>query len=209
MNSLYIKILCLFFTFTLGLNAQISGSSELLNSLQKKFNSLNDFSAEFRQYANNKIDLEGNVFYKKTTDKDGKLRLEMKNLTIVSDGQTVWNYNRKQNKVIISDYDPANPSILSFDIIINEYPSECDVKDEENNGTKTLILTPKTGSGNLNFTKTTILVNSDNLIKTVVVEGTASGTIKVNFSNYRLNQKLSDAKFKFTPPEGSRIVDLR
>jgi outer membrane lipoprotein-sorting protein len=49
----------------------------------------------------------------------------------------------------------------------------------------------------------------ENLIDKVVISNPATGTMEVSFSNYKLNQNLSDSKFSFTPPEGTTVVDLR
>ena len=52
-----------------------------------------------------KINFDGKFLFKK----ENQLRLELKNLIIVSDGKTNWNYNKKQNKVIITNYDENDP----------------------------------------------------------------------------------------------------
>ncbi|KAA0247209.1 MAG: outer membrane lipoprotein carrier protein LolA [Chlorobiota bacterium] len=83
---------------------------ELLKNIQDKFNSINDLSADLAQSVNGKINLKGKVFYKK----DNHLRFEFENNVIVSDGETSWNYSKKQNKVIISDYDSEGNKILSI-----------------------------------------------------------------------------------------------
>ena len=74
-----------------------SQNSRLLKNLQSSFDSLKDFSADFVQLNNGKVNIEGKFFFKK----ENKLRLELKNLIIVSDGKTNWNYNKRQKKVIM------------------------------------------------------------------------------------------------------------
>ena len=87
-------LIIIFFSF-ISIKAQ---DTHLLKKLQENFNSLKDFSADLVQLNNGKINLEGKIFFKK----ENNLRLELKNLIIVSDGKTNWNYNKRLKKVIIS-----------------------------------------------------------------------------------------------------------
>ncbi len=180
-----------------------SGGDQLLKSLQSKFNSINDLSADFKQSTNGKINLAGKFFYKKEND----LRLELKNLLIVSDGTTNWNYNKKENKVIISNYDPSDPSMISLKRIIDEYPAKCTVTNEKENGNNILILKP--GKPGMNFKIAKLYINTEDLVQKIVLTDQNDALIKIEFSNYKLNQKLNNSTFTFIPPKGSKVIDLR
>ena len=104
MKKYFIFLLVAFFLFQ-PIKAQ---NTKLLNDLQNHFNSIKDFSADLVQLNNGKVNLEGKLFFKK----ENNLRLELKNLNIVSDGKTNWNYNKGQKKVIISNYDENDPSVF-------------------------------------------------------------------------------------------------
>ena len=197
---LFIFILTIFFS---GRGFTQNEGMQLLESLQKKFNSTQDLSADFIQLSNGKVSLSGKFYYKK---KDN-LRLELKNATIVSNGKTNWNYNKAENKVIISSYDEHDPSVLSLNNFINVYPSECDVELQDNNGQKVLILTPR--KEGLNFKYVKIWLDSNHLINKIIIEDLNDISIQVNFSAYKLNTQLSDSLFTFTPPKGSKVIDLR
>ena len=73
----------------------------VLKNIQDKFDSITDLSAQIIQSVNGQVNLKGKVYYKK----EDHLRFEFNNILIVSDGETSWNYNEKQNKVIITDYE--------------------------------------------------------------------------------------------------------
>lgn len=199
MKKIFNLILLLSFIFSLELFSQ----NNVLNSLQNKFNSLEDFSAEFQQLTNDKPNLVGKFYYKK----ENKIRLELKNLLIVSDGSTTWNFNKKENKVIINKYSDDDLSILSLNKIINDYPNECTVKEIKDNGINKLILKPK--NNNLNFKSAELYVNSKNLIDKVIVEDLNSDNITIIFSNYILDKDIPDSYFSFKLPEGTQVIDLR
>ena len=176
---------------------------ELLKNIQDKFNSINDLSADLAQSVNGKINLKGKVFYKK----DNHLRFEFENNVIVSDGETSWNYSKKQNKVIISDYDSEGNKILSIRQLIYEYPEDCKLSMSEVDGIKTLELIPQDDT--FTFDSIKLFVDSENLIIKVLIDDPATGNIQVNLSDIQINKGLADSYFQFSPPEGSQIIDLR
>lgn len=199
MKKIFNLILFILIIFSLELFSQ----NNLLNSLQNKFNSLASFSAEFQQLTNDKPNLVGKFYYKK----ENKIRLELKNLLIVSDGLTTWNFNKKENKVIINNYNDDDTSILSLNKIINDYPNECTVKEINDNGINKLILKPKTN--NLNFKSAELYINTKNLIDKVIIEDFNSNKITIIFSNYILEKDFSNSYFSFKLPKGTQVIDLR
>jgi outer membrane lipoprotein carrier protein len=196
--------------FLLFIAATLFGSSfaqddakTLLKNIQGKFNSINDLSAEITQSVNNKVSLKGKVYYKK----EDHLRFEFNNNLVVSDGETSWNYNQKQNKVIITNYDTEGDKILSIRQIIYEYPDKCELSTYELEGDKVLQLIPTDNS--LSFSSVKLYITNDNLISKVLIDDPATGLIQLDLSDYKINKNLPDSYFSFTPPEGSQVLDLR
>ncbi len=185
-------------TVTFSQNAE-----SVLKSLQNKFDSISDLSAEVTQKTNGKSSLSGKLFFKK----ENSLRLELGNQTIVADGKTSWNYNKKDKKVIISDYDENGAGLLSINYLVYDYPKECDLSLSSEGSKTVLILKPKSQKNSLGEVK--LYINKENLIDKTVIANQAAGTMEVSFSNYKLNQNLSDSKFTFTAPEGTTVVDIR
>jgi outer membrane lipoprotein-sorting protein len=186
------------------LYSQENKAVELLRAVQDKFNKIEDLSADIKQTTDGRKSISGKIFYKA----GNKFYLDLTNLNIISNGSTVWNFNKKENKVIINEYDESDPSALSLNEIINEYPEESNVTYESSNGKDILVVTPKPDS-DLNFEKAKLWINKDKLVEKITIERAASGEIFIELSNYRLNQDLSDTRFTFTPPEGSTVIDLR
>jgi outer membrane lipoprotein carrier protein len=176
---------------------------ELMQSVQEKFNALTDLSANFTQSVNGSTNLTGKVYYKK----NDKIRFELTKMLIVSDGETNWNYNKKENKVIISSYDEEDAGLLSIERIIFEYPEECELSTYVVEDQEVLMLMPQTSTFNFNSVK--LWINDDNLISRVLIDDPAAGLVQIDLTNYSVDKNLPDSKFTFTPPEGSKVIDLR
>jgi len=178
--------------------------NELVNRLQKKFEKINDLTVDVIQKSRGKEILSGKLSYKK----ENKFNLDLKSNLIVSDGSTIWNYNKAGKKVIINDVDETDISFFSFNKIVYDYPSQCDMSSEMNGDFDILILMPRQNS-NLGFSEAKVWIGKDNLISKVELTGTGSEKTEIDFLNYNLNRNLADSKFIFNPPEGSNIIDLR
>lgn len=185
-------------TLTFSQNAET-----VLKSLQNKFDSISSLSVNIIQKANEKSTLTGKMFFKK----ENNIRVEFPNQIIVSDGKTSWNYNKKDKKVIISNYDDTDSGLLSINYLVYQYPSECNLSLNSVGDRQILILTPKSKRNNLGEVK--LVIDKDNLIDKILIANQNIGAMEITFSNYSLNQKISDSQFSFTPPEGTSIVDLR
>ncbi|MBS4034804.1 MAG: outer membrane lipoprotein carrier protein LolA [Ignavibacterium sp.] len=186
---------------TTSLNAQ-NNAEAYLKSLQYKFNTIQDFTANVNQSIDGKSVLSGKIFFKK----ENNFRIEFGNLTIVSDGITSWNFNKKENKVIITDYE-EDGSLFSINFLVYQFPSQCTLAGEPDGHLRKLTLTPKARTSNLG--EVNLWINKDDLIEKLQTNDPTSGLMELNFLNIELNQNLPISKFQFTPPQGSRIIDLR
>jgi outer membrane lipoprotein carrier protein len=198
-TSLIIFTLFLFISLLLA----TENGDQLVKSLQNKFNSISYLTADFRQTSNGRVTLAGKFFY----GKGNKMRLELKSLIIVTDGKTNWSYNKKDKKVVISNYDPSDPSIISLERIIKDYPSSCKVTTEKEGSTDVINLSPN--KRGLNFKNAKIHINSENLIEKINMVDQNNNQVQIEFSNYQLNKDLGASTFTFTPPKGSKVIDLR
>ena len=197
----YLNLLVLiFFTNILAQN----NDNSLLKKVQDKYKTITSFSTNFIQYSVNGKKISGKFIYKK----ENNIRVETTNSIIVSNGSTNWNYIKNQNKVIISKYDDSDASMFSFNKIISDYPSKSDVEQTTENGSNVLVIIPKEGSG-LNFNRVKLWINSNDLVKKIEIKGNTNSIVNIELTNYRINQNLAGSQFSFTPPEGSKVIDLR
>ncbi len=175
----------------------------LLKNIQDKFDSIMDLTASLTQSVNGQVNLKGKIYYKK----DNHLRFELKNSVIISDGETAWNYNEKQNKVIITDYESEGNKILSIREIVYEYPDNCKLSTYETDGMKVLQLIPEDDTFSFKFIE--LIINDDYLITKALFDDPATGKIQVELTGYEINKNIPDNFFSFSPPEGTKVIDLR
>jgi chaperone LolA len=186
-------------------------ATDILNKVQNKFRAINNFSASFSQIYKQPqgqpgTKVSGKILY----EKKNKFNVELNTISIVSDGETIWNYNKKSNRVVISNHE-KDPTSFSLEMFIFDYPPMCDtklIKDENvKNGDKLLELIPK--NQKLQFKIIRILVNSDGMISNLEITDYMDIQYIFQFSNIKFNQDISDSKFTFSPPKGIQIIDLR
>ncbi len=179
---------------------------EILKKIQSKFNSISDFSANFIQYDcsnKNSFILKGKFYYKRTD----KFIVELDNQTIISNGKTFWNYNRKQKQLIISNLSDE-PTTYSLEKIIYNYPALCSIKFlKRDNDTDVIELQSKEGMLDLKNIK--IWKDKNDMISKLEITFIDDVCYVMVFNNILTNQNYPDSKFIFNPPKGIRIVDLR
>ncbi len=197
------KILLSIILFIFSSNNFSQTAESVLKSLQNKFDSITDLTTDVTQKSYGKTSLSGKIYLQK----ENKFRFESVNQLVVADGITSWNYNKKDKKVVISEYDETGSGLLSISYLIYQYPNECVLSLSSEENKQILILKPKSKKNNLGEVK--LYINKEDLIDKAVITNSGTGSMEVSFSNYRLNQKISDSKFIFTAPEGTTVVDLR
>jgi chaperone LolA len=180
-------------------------AKEVLTSLQTRYKATKSFTADFVQITKtgtdkNGISSSGKIYFKK----GNKFRIEMKDHLLVTDGKTVWSYSAKQNKVIITNYS-SEPSVLSLDKYLLEYPQQCEASFAGNSGN--IVLKPV--KKNTGFKEITIFPSNTSILSKVEFTDANGNYFSFEFSNVKLNENLSDRQFSYTVPKGTRTVDLR
>lgn len=198
------KIIVPFLFFIFSINSAFGQDSAqvVLEKIQEKFNTINDLTANISHSVNGNVNLNGMVYFKR----ENNLRFEFKNILLISDGVTAWSYNKRDNKVVISDYESEGNKILSIRQIIYEYPEDCEMLTFKSNGQNVLELIP---TDDMTFNNIKLFLTAEYLITQALIDDPAAGEIEINISDYKLNNNLSEDLFIFTPPEGSQIIDLR
>ncbi len=197
-----------FFLFAQFLSAQ--SANEILKKSQEKFNSISSFSSTFSQSIINPQGKStgrdnGTFIYKRKN----KFIVEQKNSTIVSNGESVWNYDKSNKKVIISPfYD--DPTSFSLERFIFDYPALCRIKfikEESNDNEKVILLTPK--DDQLDVKEIKIWINNSNLISKLEIVDLLDLRFSFRFTDIKENPEISESRFTFYPPKGTKIIDLR
>jgi chaperone LolA len=178
-------------------------ADSFIKELQTAFKSYQTFQASFIQSG---VGLSGSAgtFYFKAPN---KMRIEMPTLTLITDGTTVWNVNKKENKVVISKYNEKDASLFSLPNLIEKYPAVCQSTLEKTDKEYKLTLTPK--DKKLNFKSAVLLYTANKTISALNITNTAGNTLSISLSQLKPNKGINDSQFNFTPKEGMKVIDLR
>ena len=131
---------------------------------------------------------------------------------IINDGSTISMYNKSQNEVQISDYDPDDDEMTSPAKILDIYKAEKEffyaITGEDANGYK-IEFQPLDRDSEI--MKIRIEVDkSKTKFKSVKVFGDDGGRYTFNIKSIK-SVKVSDTKFKFDKSQkpGVKVIDLR
>ncbi len=194
------------------LTATINAQSpiEMIKKIQSKFISIDNFTANFSQnFFNVSGNEQGKADGKFTYKKKNMFVVELKNQKIVSDGKTIWNFDKKFNRVVVS-YLNDDPTSFSLEKFVFDYPPLCKVKllkDIPPANDFIIELTPK--DNDLQFKVVRIWKNKDNFISRMELVDIGDMKYAFTFSEIKVNQNLADQIFTFSAPKGTKVIDLR
>lgn len=176
---------------------------ELLKTVQNKYKNIKDFSSDIKQSINTEKAITGKLFFKNPES----YRIDLPMQLIISNGKTLWNYNKKQNKLIIDNYQKTNDNIFSINYLLFDVPAKSNVSSAMDNKFKKIILIPKDIA--LPYQRIEITLNENNLISKILAIDNTDITYQISFENYKLNQKFQTEFFEFSATEGIKVIDLR
>jgi outer membrane lipoprotein-sorting protein len=181
----------------------VLSSTSSIEKVQTKFNNLNNFQSDFTQMANDKIGLKGKFYF----SKENNYRIELQNNIIIADGMTIWNYDKKRNRVIVSNIED-DPLAFSLREYIFNYPAKCDITEEKVNSDK-IVITLKPKSTELNFKEAKLFLTNDYLVNKIEVKDFNGSSFAFIFDNIKIDKNISTNLFQFTNNTDAKIIDLR
>ena len=196
--------------FFAGCTEQMS-ADEIAKTMEEKYDSINDMSCKMVMTMN----VQGNsktVSYDYKYKKPNKYYMDCDNSTIVSDGKTMYVYDKKQNTYMKIDAPPQQRGDYGalikdmFDLYDIEYAGNEKVSDIE---CCVLKLTPKnkTGSMVVNAGALKMWVDKE-YWQPLKIEMNGDGfSSTIEYQNVKYNTGLSDDVFKFTPPKDAKLIE--
>jgi len=198
------------------LRAADQTAPELAQALQRKYDGIRDFSADFVHV------YKGGVLRKLLTEKG--------RLLIKKPGKMRWTYTAPEQKVFVSDgvkiysYIPQDKQVIVTTVpkddtasapalflagkgnLVRDFTSSFgDVPTGSAPGTKALKLVPKTPQPDYDWLA--LLVDPDTLaLRGLVSTDSQGGTSSFSFTNLKENVGLADKDFTFEMPRGGDIV---
>ena len=212
------KIPVMLIIFFLSVNLFAGKSSDVVNRLQKVYNKAVDFSANFQQKTFNRtlnkwVEASGKVFFKKK----GKMRWEYKGdnaQIIVSNGIIMWIYQPQAKQVLIGNIkNSLSKTPADFLEGIGKLKKEFNYKLlnlKEYSGDKYYAVEFVPKEKNPNLSRMIMIINRKNFkIIEIRTFDFFHNENRILFSNCKINSKLPDSLFSFTPPKGTIIRKLR
>ncbi len=195
---------------------QERGALDLAEALQRKYDTVLDFSTDFVQtYRGGVLNKELKESGRLLVKKPGKMRWEYKmpeEKLFVSDGVKLYSYILEDKQVLVSTV-PGNghtstPALflagkgrLTRDFAV----SSADPPTGQPAGTRALKLTPKAAAPDYEWL--ILSLDPETLALRGFVAGDAQGgTSSFLFTNLKENVGLTDKQFVFSPPRGVEIV---
>ena len=194
-------VLLLFVVFSFALLAKDYNMNSMFDALKKKYGDLKSVSASI-------YNPDGHISATMTAEKGNKYYVKSKNIVLVSDGKTIWNYNVKDKKVTINSQDAfdikQSIDYVFFSFITDFSPiSIASVKNgyvlelQYNKQMNTLI------------DKLYLWIDGKTLDIFKIQWRSGYDLQTWEISNLKLNPKLKKGSFKFKIPKGTEVVDLR
>ncbi len=190
--------------------------SELAATLQRKYDAVKDFSADFVHA------YEGGVLRKQITErgkllvkKPGRMRWEYtspEEKLFVSDGTKMYSYIKQDKQVIVSDVPAADEATTPTLFLAGKgnltrdfTPSFVDSPAGAPPGSQALKLVPKTRQREYDWL--TLVVDPASLtIRGLVTVDAQGGTSRFSFTNLKENVGTADKAFEFKMPRGVDVV---
>ncbi|MBI1805443.1 MAG: outer membrane lipoprotein chaperone LolA [Ignavibacteria bacterium] len=215
MKKNLLPVLVLLSACALGASNAFAGddAGDIISKLQRKYDSIRDVSITFRQDVQFGVTKAEQSFSGKLLMKKGnRYRIEMDQQTIVTDGKSVWSFNKPNNQVLIDNF-KENPASFSPDKVLvnvpNNYSSTVIGKERLGSQEATVLkLIPKNPTSSLKWMK--VWVDTDELLmKKIQMLETSDNLMTYVVTDIKLNPGLADSQFQFEPPTGVEVIDLR
>jgi outer membrane lipoprotein carrier protein len=210
------NVIAAFLLLVATLSAADPTAPELASALQKKYDGIRDFSADFRHV------YEGGVLRKQIAEsgrllvkKPGKMRWDYsapEKKQFVSDGVKMYSYLPQDKQVIVSDVPPANQATTPTLFLAGKgnltrdfTPSLVDAPAGMPAGSRALKLVPKARQPDYDWL-VLVLDPATLAIRGLLTTDGQGGKSTFFFTNLKENVGLADKDFAFKIPRGVDVI---
>ena len=192
------------------------GLESVVDKVQKKYEQISDFHADFSQEAEvkalNKVQkAQGEVWFKKP----GKMRWNYHAPAedeIVSDGNTLWYYSQEEKQVIESPLSKVSDTETTSTLLsglgkIKELFDVSFAKAEGLDGAGSYLLDLKPKTEEEGYNKVTIAVDKNTmLVNTMYLYDPYGNLTTVNLTDISVDKGVPDSLFVFNAPDGVEVI---
>lgn len=175
-------------------------------TLQQRYRQVQTVTADFVQTSGGqrltgRLQVRGEAF-----------RMTIGQQTLVTDGRTLWSYSPDDEQVVVQAYD-ARQTGFSIGQLFTDYLRvfrPVGATRATIGGVRHDVLTLRPRDSGSTVRDATLYVRSADAIPTRVRVRDTNGTLHAfDLSRVQLNTTLPASTFRFTPPRGTEVVDLR
>ena len=187
---------------------------EILDGVRKQLKSYSSIKIDFTYLLENKQEKISDSKKGTILIKGNQYNLNFMGQNSISNGKTVWNYNKDAQEVQIMDVDPKSTDLLNPIALIDNYEKDFRAKlirEDKQNGVAVMIvdLNPYT---NRNFHK--IRMVTDKAKKTIIcmeIHDKNGTVITFRIDKMQTNVAAPDSEFRFNVARhpGVEVIDLR
>jgi len=193
---------------TLLLGCTGMSAEEIAKKMQEKYESIKDMKGTITVTTefNGEKQTQTICFVMKMPDKH---RSEDENTIVVSNGKTMWIYDKKKNEVIKMELPKVERPEFDYGELVKAMLEENDVKliGTEKVSDRDCYVIEVIPKNETYYTKQKLWIDKEFWypLKIEIISEKFRSTIE--YQNVEFNTGVSDSEFEFTPPEGAKIVD--
>jgi outer membrane lipoprotein carrier protein len=187
--------------------AHAQDGSDLLRRVQQTYTSAGSFEADFTQtisssYGDESVDGRLRV-------SGDRFRVEAGGQRFMTDGTTTWLHNEATNQVIVNHFQ-ADETTFAPSRFLTEASAKYRVVSAQDAGSgQTDLMLRPTDAAEF-FDRVTLRVRrSDAAVTRIELSDLNGTTMRYTLRNVRMGERLPASAFRYTPPAGVEIVDLR
>ncbi len=187
--------------------------NEIVEQMQHRYETMDDAVAKFTQHVKFGFSkLEQTFHGTLTIKKPNKYRIESEHQILVTDGATVWSYSPVNKQVLVDRY-KENQNSFSLNQFLVNVPSNYYTTllgSEKANGTNVVVLklVPKDDRSFVQSVKVWV-EDGAWIVRKIIVFDVNETETAYTIEEVKLNTNVKDSLFKFNPPPGTEVVDLR
>lgn len=186
--------------------ASAQSADAVARRLQQQYRQVRTLQADFVQTTAGRqmrgtVQVRGDAF-----------RLTLGDQTLVTDGRTLWSYSPDDEQVVVQAYDTARMG-FSVGQLFTDYLGVFRAVGATRatiGGVRHDVLSLRPRDAGSTVRDATVYVRSSDAVPTRIRVRDTNGALHgFDVSNVRLNASLPASAFRFTPPRGTEVVDLR
>lgn len=194
--------------FLLGCYSSYALSQTPGELLQSKLNAMSTMTANFNQTVKAKKKEVSSSSGTMALQRPGRFRwktIEPMEQLIVADGQKMWIYDKELEQVTVKKQEKGlgGTAALFLSGYDNEVTKDFDVTEKDEG--KLMVFDLKAKAAKENFQRIKLLFNKEQLVGLELHDQLGQITT-VKLSQIKMNEKLAEKLFQFTPPKGVDVV---